>query len=253
MVKVKEDLTGRRFGRLIVIEQAEDYVRPGNGQHQAQWLVQCDCGSEPFVVAQSRLKSKETMSCGCYRKEISSIRRRNNRKSNTYSDKLTDEYGEYYIGKTSNTNRDFYVNAEDYDLIKQYCWRENISNSGYSSLCTTINGKRVIMMHLFGYKNYDHADMNALNNRRYNLRPATDSENSQNQGLQRNNTSGYIGVGWNKTAQKWYVTLQYKNEVMHFGSYVNKDEAIVARLKAEKEYCGEFAPQRHLFDEYNIE
>ena len=28
MVKVKEDLTGRRFGRLVIIKQAEDYISP---------------------------------------------------------------------------------------------------------------------------------------------------------------------------------------------------------------------------------
>lgn len=32
-----------------------------------------------------------------------------------------------------------------------------------------------------------------------------------------------------------------------------KEEAIIARLKAEKEYYGEFAPQRNLWKEYGIE
>lgn len=35
MVKVKEDLTGRIFGRLTVIKQAEDYVPP-NGRPCSQ-------------------------------------------------------------------------------------------------------------------------------------------------------------------------------------------------------------------------
>ena len=29
MIKVREDLTGRQFGRLTVIELIEDYVTPG--------------------------------------------------------------------------------------------------------------------------------------------------------------------------------------------------------------------------------
>jgi hypothetical protein len=33
----------------------------------------------------------------------------------------------------------------------------------------------------------------------------------------------------------------------------DKKSAIVARLRAEKEYYGVFAPQRHLFEEYGIE
>ena len=31
-----------------------------------------------------------------------------------------------------------------------------------------------------------------------------------------------------------------------------KKDAIIARLKAEKEHYGEFAPQRHLFAQYGI-
>ena len=37
------------------------------------------------------------------------------------------------------------------------------------------------------------------------------------------------------------------------GNFFNtKEEAIIARLKAEKYYLGEFAPQKHLFEEYGI-
>ena len=36
------------------------------------------------------------------------------------------------------------------------------------------------------------------------------------------------------------------------GKCVKKDDAIKARLEAEAKYYGEFAPQRHLFKEYNI-
>lgn len=31
-----------------------------------------------------------------------------------------------------------------------------------------------------------------------------------------------------------------------------KEDAIKARLKAEKEYFGAFAPQKHLYNKYNI-
>lgn len=38
MVKVKEDLTGRVFGRLTVIKQVDDYIEPKSGKHRSQWL-----------------------------------------------------------------------------------------------------------------------------------------------------------------------------------------------------------------------
>ena len=45
----------------------------------------------------------------------------------------------------------------------------------------------------------------------------------------------------------------YNQKTYHLGRFVNKEDAIVARLKAEKEYFGEFAPQRDLFVQCGIE
>ena len=67
------DLTGRRFGHLVVLRlDPEPYVSP-SGKHKARrWICQCDCGREVSVV-QSSLLSKEhpTKSCGCLRGEAS--------------------------------------------------------------------------------------------------------------------------------------------------------------------------------------
>lgn len=64
MVKVKEDLTGRRFGSWTVIQQVEDYIYPSNGQHRAQWLCQCDCGKQRYIL-ETNLKGHKSTSCGC--------------------------------------------------------------------------------------------------------------------------------------------------------------------------------------------
>ena len=68
----------------------------------------------------------------------------------------------------------------------------------------------------------------------------------------KNNTSGITGVSWDKRLQKWSVRLQVNGERIILGNYVNKNDAIKARLEAEKKYFGEFAPQQHLFQEYGI-
>ena len=39
---------------------------------------------------------------------------------------------------------------------------------------------------------------------------------------------------------------------IYLGRYSNKEDAIKARLEAEIKYYGEFAPQRHLFEQYGI-
>ena len=56
------DLTGQRFGRLTVIERAQ------NHNQSTAWLCRCDCGNEKVILT-SNLKSN-TVSCGCYQKEI---------------------------------------------------------------------------------------------------------------------------------------------------------------------------------------
>jgi hypothetical protein len=39
---------------------------------------------------------------------------------------------------------------------------------------------------------------------------------------------------------------------IHLGMFENKEDAIKARLEAEAKYFGDFAPQRHLFEQYKI-
>lgn len=67
-----------------------------------------------------------------------------------------------------------------------------------------------------------------------------------------NNTSGFTGVSWDKKMSKWRSYIVINKQQIHLGLYINKEDAVIARLKAEAKYYGEFAPQRHLFDEYGI-
>lgn len=56
------DLTGSRFGRLVVVERAENIGRT------TRWLCRCDCGNT-VVVRQPDMRSGRTQSCGCIHKE----------------------------------------------------------------------------------------------------------------------------------------------------------------------------------------
>lgn len=71
-VKVKRDLTGERFERLLVIEQADDYISRTGGCY-AQWLCLCDCG-ERRIVRGDCLKNGLTKSCGCYNSDSTATR-----------------------------------------------------------------------------------------------------------------------------------------------------------------------------------
>ena len=257
MVKPREDLTGQIFGRWTVIKQVEDRIQP-SGKHIAQWLCKCSCGNPNTCIKKitgGDLKSGKTMSCGCFAREnMSQIKSRPMCEDKSLRLNLQDEYGLYGMCLTSNTRVPFYFDMEDYGLIKNYCWHEYVDNKMYHDVRTTDKdtGKMIKMHWLFGCKGYDHEDINPLNNRRYNLRPATVTENARNHSRQKNNTSGITGVSWNLREKKWksYITVNKKR--IWLGAFTNKEDAIRTRLEAEQKYFKKFAPQKYLFKEYNI-
>lgn len=63
----KIDLTGKRFGRLTVIEEAPTRVSP-QGVKQVYWKCKCDCGTITEVHG-NLLRRGTTISCGCYHRE----------------------------------------------------------------------------------------------------------------------------------------------------------------------------------------
>ena len=259
MVKVREDMTGWNMwehgvpgSRLTVIKQVEDKVFSDN-EHKAQWLCKCNCKKGTiFIVLGESIRSGGTKSCGCLQKEAAAKTGKLLRhKENKY-----DLSGEFGIGWTLNTNREFYFDLEDYDKIKGFCWSEDVSTRGYRSLRAKIpNTSKNTMMSwiITGEKYQDHINRNPFDNRKENLRRATAAENARNHSVSKNNTSGFSGIEWNKINNNWRVGITVDNQPINLGSFKNKDDAIIARLKAEIQYYGpEFAPQRHLFKQYEI-
>lgn len=57
------DITGERFGRLIVIKL--DHIN----KRGTYWLCKCDCGSNPKVISGRGMRKGLIVSCGCYQKE----------------------------------------------------------------------------------------------------------------------------------------------------------------------------------------
>ena len=65
-----EDLTGQRFGNLVVVSRAarpNDLVSSG-----AYWLCKCDCGNEKIIMGKS-LRQGKTKSCGCHLWQVEDI------------------------------------------------------------------------------------------------------------------------------------------------------------------------------------
>lgn len=70
----KIDLTGQRFGRLTVIEQATSHKTP-NGCMITMWRCECDCGTKDVIKSSKHLRDMPNTSCGCLKREQTSKRK----------------------------------------------------------------------------------------------------------------------------------------------------------------------------------
>lgn len=100
---------------------------------------------------------------------------------------------------------------------------------------------RILDRPLLDTEQVDHINLNGLDNRRCNLRLATNTENQRNKSKQVNNTSGYKGVYWRKDSNKWVAQIKVDNEVRHLGRFDTPEEAHAAYCEAAKQLHGEFA------------
>jgi hypothetical protein len=91
------------------------------------------------------------------------------------------------------------------------------------------------------YIRVDHENGRKRDNRIKNLRSATHAENNRNKGKQRNNTSGYKGVSWNKSAQKWTARINNGTTYEHLGLFPSKRAAARAYDEGALKYHGSFA------------
>lgn len=245
MVMTDEEMLGKKFNRLLVIERAKDK----NGR--AVWKCLCDCQvGKPLdeikwtYATTSQLRRGLTpglkgvkKSCGCLHNEISAINGKNNKKYNKY-DITSHDYG---IGWTYD-GYEFYFDINDYEIIKDYCWHKH--TDGYIRTCyETTNGRnKYIMMHqlLTNSKECDHIDGNPSNNRRENLRPSDHMKNMKNLKLYKTNTSGHKGITFNKAMQKYQTYITSDKVRIHLGFFDDYEQAVEVREAAEKKYFGEY-------------
>lgn len=237
------DLTGKKFGKWTVLYRD---TNKGEDGKRIYWVCQCSCKNKTIrSVRSDSLTSNKSVSCGCVQKEISHKNMLDNqyaKKYNTY-----DLSGDYGIGHTLK-GETFYFDLEDYDKIKDYCWR--IDPKGYVVCRCVINDKettaymqKIIFNATFSYteKQIDHINHNKSDNRKCNLRICEPSQNCMNKGVRKDNTTGVTGVYWYKPRNQWVVKICAKKHDIHVGYFDNFDDAVAARKAAEEKYFGEYS------------
>ena len=94
-----------------------------------------------------------------------------------------------------------------------------------------INGKKDrlhrYVLNYSGTLKVDHFDGNPLNNQKSNLRIATDLQNAQNRGANKNSTSRYVGISFQKSSGKWRSNIQGED----LGYFDTEEKAVIIRNK----------------------
>lgn len=141
------------------------------------------------------------------------------------------------------------IDAEDIPKVSQYKWRLTKKGTNRSKCggILTGNGKETytnsLHRHIMNCPDnmyVDHINGNRFDNRKCNLRICTNQENNFNTVKRAVNTSGYKGVWYDKTRNKWTSEIKYNNKKVFIGRYNDIKEAAFTRFYAElllqKEY-----------------
>src|ERR1044071_3370251 len=127
----------------------------------------------------------------------------------------------------SNSDKIVLVDDKDYDRVFNYSkWILVKSKSG-DTITSSIYTGIVLGRFILGLKSFrfdkriaDHKDGNIFDCRRSNLRIATKQQNQWNTKLlSKHNTSGYKGVCWFKTRNKWMTKITLNNKTIFIGYF----------------------------------
>ena len=221
----KHNLSGQRFGRLTAL-----YTVPNNNYH-TRWHCICDCGKTKDVLQQN-LENGHVRSCGCLHTE------RNKEKITAFNSSMNRESH----NETKTKLYHIWIGMKSRCYAPQSTAYKNYGGRGIT-VCqewknSFLSFKQWALSHGFS----DDLSIDRINvNGDYspeNCRWVSNSIQQFNKRKPGRNTSGVVGVSWNKKQNRWiaFITKDYKRQWL--GSFVSIDDAIAARKLAETELFG---------------
>lgn len=221
---IANDLVGKRFGRLVVIER-----RGSSNRGDSLWLCECDCGNQK-VILNGALVSGATKSCGCYQKEMGTYRGKS-RKTHGKTD--TRIYNIWCgIKSRCSGNSDNRHNKDYYERGIFICdeWQNSFENF-YDWAIT------------HGYN--DNLQIDRIDNDKgyspNNCRWVNGAINSQNRRVKSDNKSGIRGVSPKKYKSGktvWTVEISHNKQHHWIGTYNTLEDAKNSRIESELLYWG---------------
>lgn len=138
-----------------------------------------------------------------------------------------------------------------------FTWRVSTSNrvkvgdvagtpDGHGYLVIRINSKRykahrLAWLYVHGVwppAEIDHINRVKTDNRIDNLKEVSHIENMRNLSRARNNTSGHVGVTWDKAKKRWNAQIQHEGKHINLGYCIEQEDANAARKAGELRYWG---------------
>ena len=184
------------------------YPKETSNQKYRFGLYKCYCGNE-FKASLSNIKNNNIKSCGCLKKEL--IAKRNKLNSTTHG--LTTH--RLYNTWNNIINRCNNQKSKDY---------KNYGGRGIKVCDRWLNVENFINDMFPSYKNGLSIDRenNDLGYSKDNCRWATKEVQHRNtRKIRKSNTSGYRGVSFYKSNNKWAVRINVNKKDIHLGYYDN--------------------------------
>lgn len=197
----RNDLTGQRFGNLVVLSQTEKRMDSGS----IVWKCKCDCGKQAEVSARRLVRGK-VRSCGCL-------------SASSYKDYVGKRFGRLIVIEPVDKIRKNRATVTWWKCLCD-CGRETIvaqtelQNGGTQSCGCLQKEKAKENLALVDGTSV------AILERIHEKTPRS------------NNTSGYTGV-YHRKSGGWVAYINFKKKRYNLGSYKTREEAIKARQ------CGE--------------
>ena len=206
-IKIEKD-SGRDMTPRLIRDLGMRYPTEKSGRkHRYSFGVyECQyCGKE-FEAMTAHIKSGNTRSCGCQ-----SGGRIHGLSHNQFYKTWKSMMGRCYNLKNkhyqSYGGRGISVCIDWQDLANFVSWAESTYSEGMTMDRINNDG------------NYEPT----------NIRWSDKTTQALNKRTSKSNTSGFVGVSWHKTKNKWTANIGINNKLKHLGQFDSKEEAVLAR------------------------